>query len=322
MRIVIVSELGGPEVLKVVEHAVPTAAAGEVLIRVAAAGLNRADIIQRKRGYAIPPGTPPWPGLEVSGTIEALGPGVTEFKPGEQVCALLAGGGYAEYCVAPVEQVLPIPTGLSLLHAASIPESAFTVWSNVFEFCHLARGESLLVHGGSSGIGVMAIQLAKALGSRVFATAGSAPKCRACEELGAERAIDYRDEDFVAAIKQEGGVDVILEMVGGDYIARDLDALKTGGRIVIIGRQADSMATINLAPVMDKRAFITGSTLRFRDAAFKGRIKQQLLKHVWPLISKGAVKPVVDRSFALAEAAAAQAYMDSGTHIGKIVLTC
>lgn len=325
MRIVNISKWGGPEVLQIAEHATPVPAAGEVLIRVAAAGLNRADTLQRKGNYPLPPGTVPWPGLEVSGTVEAIGSDVREFAVGDRVCALLAGGGYADFCVAPVEQVLPIPAGLNFIEAASIPESAFTVWSNVFEFCHLAAGENLLVHGGSSGIGVMAIQLATALGHQVYATAGSGDKCRACEKLGALRGINYRDEDFVAVIReatQGRGVDVVLDMVGGDYIGRDLECLAIAGRIVVIARQRDSRATVSLAHIMDKRAILTGSTLRPRSIAFKAEIKKQLLKVVWPLIESGKVKPIVDRTFPLADAGAAQAYMDTGAHIGKIVLTC
>jgi putative PIG3 family NAD(P)H quinone oxidoreductase len=324
MRIVNITRWGGPEVLQIAEHDTPVPAPGEVLIRIAAAGLNRADILQRKGNYPLPPGTVPWPGLEVSGTIAAIGSSVAEFAIGDRVCALLAGGGYADYCVAPVEQVLPIPGGLTFIEAASIPESAFTVWSNVFEFCHLAAGESLLVHGGSSGIGVMAIQLATALGNTVYATAGSADKCRACEKLGALRGINYRDEDFVAVIREatrSRGVDVVLDMVGGDYIGRDLECLAVAGRIVVIARQRDSRATVSLAHLMDKRAVLTGSTLRPRSIAFKGEIKQQLLKIVWPLIESGKVKPIVNRTFPLADAGAAQAYMDTGAHIGKIVLT-
>jgi NADPH:quinone reductase len=325
MRIVNVAQLGGPEVLQVEERPVPAPARGEIRIRVAAAGLNRADIIQRTRGYVLAPGTPAWPGLEVSGTVDALGAEVSEFALGDRVCALLSGGGYADFCVAPVEQVLPIPRGFDFIQGASVPESSFTVWSNVFELCHLSTGENLLVHGGSSGIGVMAIQLAAALGHEVYATAGSPDKCRACEKFGAVLAIDYRQQDFVAEIRKAThncGVDVVLDLVGGDYVGRNLECLNDEGRITVIAMQRDTKSTIELRPLMAKRATITGSMLRPRSVAFKGQIKQKLLQHVWPLLESGAIKPIVDRTFALADAGKAQAYMEGGTHIGKIVLTC
>jgi NADPH2:quinone reductase len=325
MRIVNVTQLGGPEVLQVAEQPLPEPARGEIRIHIAAAGLNRADIIQRTRGYVLAPGTPAWPGLEVSGTVDALGADVDGFALGDRVCALLSGGGYAEYCVAPVEQVLPIPRGFDFIQGASVPESSFTVWSNLFDLCRLAKGESLLVHGGSSGIGVMAIQLAVALGHKVYATAGSPEKCRACEKLGATLAIDYRQQDFVAEIRKatdNRGVDVVLDLVGGDYVGRNLECLADEGRITVIAMQRDTKSTIELRPLMAKRARIMGSMLRPRSVAYKGQMKQQLLQHVWPLLESGAIKPVVDKTFPLADAGSAQAYMEQGKHIGKIVLTC
>jgi NADPH:quinone reductase len=323
MRIIDVPVPGGPEALVIAERDVPTAGQGEVLIRVAAAGVNRADILQRLGKYPSPQGAPPFPGLEVSGTIEAVGPGVGEFAPGAAVCALLAGGGYAEYCVAPVEQVLPVPTGVSLVAGAALPEAYFTVWSNVFGYGALKPGESLLVHGGSSGIGSTAIQLAKAFGSPVYATAGSPEKCEFCRSLGASAAFDYRREDFVQAVKAATagrGVDVILDMVAADYVERNLDALCYEGRLVVIATPRGTKTTLDVGKVMGKRLTLTGSTLRPRSVAFKGNIKQQLLEHVWPLLAKGALRPVVDREFPFAAAAAAHAYMESSAHMGKLLL--
>jgi putative PIG3 family NAD(P)H quinone oxidoreductase len=314
---------GGPEVLVPATRPVPAPGAGEVLIQVAAAGVNRPDVLQRLGGYPPPPGASDIPGLEVAGRIVALGGNAGALKLGDEVTALVTGGGYAEYCAAPAAQCLPIPQGLSLTEAAGIPETFFTVWSNVFDRGRLKAGESFLVHGGSSGIGTTAIQLAKALGARVFATAGSAEKCRACEGLGAERAINYRDEDFVAIVKEAtgGGVDVILDMVGGDYIQRNIKALAPDGRLCYIAFLGGAKAEVDFLPVMLKRLTITGSTLRARDVAFKGAIAEKLREKAWPLIEAGRVKPVVHRTFPLAQAAEAHRLMESGEHIGKIVLT-
>ncbi len=324
MRVVDVSGPGGPEVLGLAQRPVPQPGAGEVLIKVAAAGLNRADILQRRGYYPSPAGAPAWPGLEVSGSIVAVGAEVEAFKPGDTVCALLAGGGYAEYCAAPCGQVLPLPAGVDLLQAAALPEACFTVWSNVFQLARLQAGECLLVHGGASGIGVAAIQLARARGARVFATAGSDDKCRFCETLGAQRGINYRSEDFVAVLRglagADAGVNVVLDMVGGEYIARDLDALAPEGRIVVIATQAGSSAKLDLMKLMHKRAVLTGTTLRSRPVAFKAGIRDALLREVWPLFAAHAIRPVVDRVFAFEDAAAAHAYLESGVHMGKIVL--
>jgi putative PIG3 family NAD(P)H quinone oxidoreductase len=310
-------------VLTLATGPVPRPAAGEVLIRAAAAGVNRPDILQRTGNYPPPPGASPILGLEVSGTIAALGPGVTEWREGDPVCALVAGGGYAEYCVAPAPQCLPVPRGLSLISAAGLPETFFTVWSNVFDRGRLAAGESFLVHGGSSGIGTTAIQLAHAFGARVFATAGSPEKCAVCVELGAERAIDYRQEDFTAIIKemtQGRGGDVILDMVGGPYVEKNLRALAIEGRLVQIAFLQGSKVTLDLAHVMMRRQTITGSTLRPRPVADKAAIANRLREEVWPLIEAGKVRPVIDRTFPLAEAAAAHRLMESSRHIGKILL--
>jgi len=321
MRVVDVPSPGGPEALILAPRPTPQPAPGEVLIKVAAAGLNRADILQRRGYYPSPPGVPAWPGLEVAGTVVAVAADVGEFKPGDAVCALLAGGGYAEYCAAPCGQVLPVPPGLDLLEAASLPEAYFTVWSNVFELARLQAVQSLLVHGGASGIGVAAIQLARARGARVFVTAGSDDKCRFCEALGAQRGINYRSEDFVAVLRGCGeGVDVVLDMVGGDYLPRNLDVLAPEGRIVVIATQGGTSAKLDLVKLMQKRALIAGTTLRSRPLAFKTGIKAALLREVWPLFGAGNLRPVVDRVFAFEDAAAAHAYMDSGAHKGKIVL--
>lgn len=324
MTAIEIPEYGPPEALVPGTRPVPEPAAGEVLIKVAAAGVNRPDVLQRQGGYAPPPGTSDIPGLEVAGEIVALGAGVEDLSTGDSVTALVAGGGYAEYCAAPAPQCLPVPGDLSLTEAAALPETFFTVWSNVFDRGGLQAGEVFLVHGGSSGIGTAAIQLAKAFGARVFATAGSADKCRACEDLGAEKAIDYRDEDFVATVKEASGgkgADLILDMVGGDYIARDIELLAPDGRLVFIAFLRGPKAEINFMPVMRKRLTVTGSTLRPRDIAFKGAIAQTLRDRVWPLISAGQVKPVMYKTFPLAEAAEAHRLMESSAHIGKIVLT-
>jgi putative PIG3 family NAD(P)H quinone oxidoreductase len=323
MTAVEISAPGGPEVLKPVRLPLPMPGAGEVLIRVAAAGVNRPDVIQRKGFYPPPPGASPLPGLEVAGTVAALGPDVTSPALGDQVTALLSGGGYAEYAVAPAGQCLPVPKGLSLTEAASLPETFFTVWSNLFDRAHLASGETLLVHGGTSGIGITAIQLGRAFGARVFATAGTVEKCTACLALGAARAIDYRQEDFVEAVMTETegrGVDVILDMVGGDYVARNITAAAPDGRIVQIAFLGGTKVSLDLMALMRNRLTLTGSTLRPRSVAFKSAIARQLRDKVWPLIAGGEIRPMVDSTFPLADAAGAHARMESSTHIGKIVL--
>jgi NADPH:quinone reductase len=323
MRIVDVQVPGGPEALVLAERLVPAYGDDDVLIRVAAAGVNRADVLQRRGFYPSPPGAPPNPGLEVAGTVAAVGRNVHEFSTDDPVCALLQGGGYAEYCAVNVGQVLPIPGSAGMTEAASLPEAYFTVWSNLYEFGRLHPGERLLVHGGSSGIGVAAIQLATALGSIVYATAGSDDKVRFCEQLGASRAINYRTQDFVAevaALTNRDGVDVVLDMVGGSYVARNLQILATQGRLVMIAAQSGSKGEIDVLRVMQQRLVITGSTLRTRPTEFKREIKAKLLRHVWPLLANGTIKPVVDKVFPLAEAAAAHAYMESSAHKGKIIL--
>jgi NADPH2:quinone reductase len=318
-----IREPGEPDVLVPVERPIPEPAPGEVLIRVAGAGVNRPDVFQRRGRYAPPPGASDIPGLEVSGVIETLGPGVTGWRAGEAVCALVTGGGYAEYCVAPAPQCLPVPRGMDVATAGAIPETFFTVWTNVFQRGRLQRGESLLVHGGSSGIGTTAIQLANARGARVFATAGSAEKCAACERLGAERCLNYRDDDFVAAVRGltgGRGVDVILDMVGGDYFARNIDALAVEGRLVEIATLHGVKAELNIQTIMGRRLTITGSTLRPRPVADKAAIADELRQHVWPLLESGAVKPIVHATFPLQQAAAAHRVMESGDHIGKLLL--
>ena len=324
MRCIEISKPGGPEVLVPAQRMLPRPAAGEVLIKVAAAGVNRPDVLQRLGMYAPPPGASDLPGLEVAGTIVALGEHVADWKVADQACALVGGGGYAEYCVAPAPQCLPVPNGLSLLEAASLPETYFTVWSNVFDRAALKPGEALLVQGGSSGIGTTAIQLAHAFGHRVFATAGSAEKCAACEKLGAERAINYRSEDFVAIIKAATGgrgVDVILDMVAGDYIPRELGALADDGRLVLIAFLGGSKAQVDFNDVLRRRLLITGSTLRPRSIDFKGAIAARLRDKVWPLLATGKVKPVIHATFPLADAAKAHALMESSAHVGKIMLS-
>ena len=314
---------GGPEVLAPVERPAPGPAPGEVLIKVTAAGVNRPDIFQRLGRYAPPPGASDIPGLEVAGTIEQLGPEVRDWRVGDEVCALVAGGGYAEYCAAPAPQCLPLPRGLDLIAAAAIPETFFTVWTNVFERGRLQAGESLLVHGGSSGIGTTAIQLARARGARVFATAGSAAKCDACERLGAERAINYRESDFAAVVRDltgGRGVDVVLDMVGGEYFARNIDVLAVEGRLVEIATLHGVKAELNIQTIMGRRLTITGSTLRPRPVAEKGAIAAALRQHVWPLLESGAVRPIVHATFPLRDAAEAHRVMEAGTHIGKLVL--
>ncbi len=315
---------GAPEVLKLGRRPVPAPAAGEVLVRVAAAGVNRPDVIQRKGHYAPPPGASDIPGLEVAGTIVATAGDTAPWRVGDSVCALVAGGGYAEYCAVPASQCLPVPKGWSLTQAASLPETFFTVWSNVFDRAALKPGETLLVQGGSSGIGTTAIQMAAALGHRVFATAGTPEKCAACEKLGAERAIHYRSEDFVEVVRsltQGRGVDVILDMVGGDYVPRELKTLADDGRLVLIAFLGGAKATVDLNEIMRRRLVVTGSTLRPRPVAVKAAIAQALLKNIWPLLESGKIRPVIHATYPLAEAARAHALMESSAHIGKIVLT-
>ena len=318
-----IREPGDPDVLVPVERPMPVPAAGDVLIRVAAAGVNRPDVFQRRGRYAPPPGASDIPGLEVSGVIEALGPDVTGWKAGDAVCALVTGGGYAEYCVAPAPQCLPVPRGMDVVTAGAIPETFFTVWTNVFQRGRLQPGESILVHGGSSGIGTTAIQLAKARGARVFATAGSAEKCAACERLGAEHAINYRDADFLDGVRRltsGRGVDVILDMVGGEYFARNIDALAVEGRLVEIATLHGVKAELNIQTVMGRRLTITGSTLRPRPVADKAAIAAELRQQVWPLLESGAVKPIVHATFPLRQAAEAHRVMESSEHIGKLLL--
>ena len=324
MRCIEISSPGPPDVLKLVERPDPVPSRGEVLIRVAAAGVNRPDVMQRRGMYPPPPGASDLPGLEVAGTIQSLGEGVTEWRAGDRVCALVSGGGYAALCVAPAPQCLPVPAGMDLTAAAAVPETFFTVWTNVFDRGRLRAGEYALFHGGSSGIGTTAIQLAAARGARVLATAGSDEKCRACERLGAERAINYRTEDFVDVVKQltnGRGVDLILDIVGGDYIARDLAALAVEGRLVVIGFMGGDTATIDFRRILGRRLTITGSTLRPRSVEEKGQIAAALRREVWPLLESGKVKPQIYRTFPLEDAAAAHRLMESSEHIGKIVLT-
>lgn len=321
MRAVEIDRPGGPEVLTLVERPIPEPGYGQVLIRVANAGVNRPDALQRAGAYAPPPGASDLPGLEAAGMIAAVGPGVVGVRDGDRVCALLPGGGYADYALAPAAHCLPVPDGLSLQQAACLPETFFTVWSNVFMRGGLQGGEVFLVHGGSSGIGTTAIQLAHHFGARVFTTAGTDEKCRACEALGAERAINYRDADFVEVLKAEGGADLILDMVGGDYIPRNIAALADGGRLVQIAFLQGPKVNLNLAPIMVRRLTLTGSTLRPQSDNAKARIAHQLLSEVWPLLSAGRVAPVMDQSFDLADAAMAHVRMESSDHIGKISLT-
>jgi NADPH2:quinone reductase len=314
---------GGPDMLVPEQRPVPAPGAGEILVKVAAAGVNRPDVMQRMGLYPPPKGAPDIPGLEIAGTIVACGAGVTRWKVGDQVTALVVGGGYAEYCIAVEGHALPIPAGLSAAEAAAIPETFFTVWHNVFERGALKPGETLLVHGGSSGIGTAAIQLAKSFGARVIVTAGSAEKCEVCRKLGADLAINYKIEDFVAAVKDTTGgrgAEVILDMVGGDYIERNYEAAAVEGRIVQIAFQGSPKSTVNYMRLMLKRLHHTGSTLRSRANADKAAIARAIESNVWPLIAAGKVRPVMDQTFRLAEAAAAHARMETSQHIGKIVL--
>lgn len=318
-----IAKPGGPEALTPTRRPTPSLKAGEVMIRVAAAGVNRPDVLQRQGGYPPPPGASDIPGLEVAGEIVAMADDVVGWKIGDRVCALVTGGGYAAYCPAPAAQCLPVPASLTLVEAAALPETFFTVWTNVFDRGRLQAGETLLVHGGSSGIGTTAIQLATALGARVLATAGSDEKCAACEELGAVRAINYRTEDFVEVVKEVTngvGVDVILDMVGGDYIPRNIKSLAIEGRLVQIAFLGGGKAEVNFTPMMLKRLTLTGSTLRPQSIESKALIAAALREKVWPLIEQGRIKPVVFATFALAEAAQAHQLMESSAHIGKIVL--
>lgn len=323
MKAIKIRKPGGPEVLELGELARPEPGPGEILIRVSAAGVNRPDTFQRMGLYPPPPGAPETPGLEVAGEVVATGPGVTRWKAGDRVCALVGGGGYAEFCPAHEAHALPVPKGLSEIEAAGLPETVFTVWTNVFERGALKPGETFLVHGGTSGIGTTAIQLALAFGARVIATAGSADKCATCVKLGAE-AINYRDQDFVAEVMKltdQRGVDVILDMVGGDYIQRNISSAAPDGRIASIAFLLGPKAEVNFMPVMTKRLTLTGSTLRPRSNEEKAALARAIEANVWPLIETGRVKPIIDTTFPLADAAKAHALMESSSHIGKIVLT-
>ena len=328
MKAVEITSYGAPEVLRLGERPDPVAGAGELLIRVAASGINRPDVLQRTGNYPVPPGASDIPGLEVAGTIvsgDAQAMAAAGLKVGDRVCALVAGGGYAQLCVAPVGQCLPVPKGLGDIEAASLPETFFTVWSNVFDRGRLQPGESFLVQGGTSGIGVTAIQLAKAMGAgKVLATAGSDDKCKACLDLGADHAINYRTQDFAEEVKSftgGKGVDVVLDMVAGNYVDREVKCVNEDGRIVIIAVQGGTKSEFNAGLVLRRRITITGSTLRPRPVAFKAAIAASLKKHVWPLIEAGKIKPVIHSTFGAADAAKAHALMESNQHIGKIVLT-
>ncbi len=325
MTAIEIAEFGPPEGLRPAQRPTPEAGHGEVLIKVAAAGINRPDVMQRTGNYPPPPGAPETPGLEVAGEVVQVGPGVDSLALGDEVCALVAGGGYAEYCLAPAVLCLPVPGPLSMAEAAALPETFFTVWTNVFQRGGLRGGESILIHGGSSGIGTTAIQLAKAFGARVFVTAGNSEKCQACEKLGAERAINYREEDFAAVISEltgGDGVDLILDMVGGDYFKPNIASLAMEGRLVQIATlHGPKVEGFNILPIMMKRLTVTGSTLRPRTVAQKAVIADELRDKVWPLLESGAIRPVMDQSFPLAEAGEAHRRMEGSEHIGKIVLT-
>ena len=327
MKTVEISAFGAPDVLRLAERSAPTAGAGEVLIRVRASGVNRPDVLQRTGNYPVPPGASDIPGLEVAGVIvsgDAAAMALAGFKVGDRVCALVAGGGYAELCVAPVGQCLPVPAGLTDIEAASLPETFFTVWSNVHERAYLAKGETLLIQGGSSGIGVTAIQIAKAMGATVIVTAGSDEKCAACVALGADHAINYKTADFADVVKKltnGKGVNVILDMVAGSYVAREVECMAEDGRLVIIAVQGGIKAEFNAGLVLRKRLTITGSTLRPRSIEFKTRIAKALKEKVWPLLESGAIKPVIHSTFTAGDAVKAHMLMESNAHIGKIVLT-
>ena len=323
MHAITIAEPGGPEVLKWTEVPDPKPGEGEVLVEVAASAVNRADLMQRRGMYPPPPGAPEYPGLECSGRIAALGPGVTGWRAGDEVCALLGGGGYAERVAVPAGQLLPVPAGVPLTEAAGLPEAACTVWSNVFQLARLADGETLLVHGGASGIGTMAIQLARARGARVLCTAGSAEKLSACTRLGAERAISYRDEDFATVVRDVTGgrgADVILDLMGASYLSRNINALATGGRLAIIGLQGGTRAELDLGMLLAKRASVHATTLRARPAAEKAAIVAAVREHVWPLIEAGTVRPVIDRAVPMPEAARAHQVLEDGAQIGKVLL--
>ena len=321
MQVVAISASGGPDVLQLGERPVPQPGAGEVLIKVAAAGVNGPDLMQRKGLYPAPPGASDLPGLEVCGEVVAVGAEVPRWSAGSKVTALTNGGGYAEFCAVDARHCLPLPRGLNPVDAASLPETFFTVWSNIFIGAGLAAGETLLVHGGAGGIGTTAIQLAKSFGAKVIATDSPEERCRICRELGADRVIDYRAEDYVEIVRAEGGANVILDIVGGANIERNFRAASPDGRIVQLAFPAGSKVEVNLMPVMLKRLTYTGSTLRTRPAAFKARVAQELESRVWPLIEEGRIKPVVRATFDLAQAARAHALMESSGHVGKIVLT-
>jgi NADPH2:quinone reductase len=324
MKAVIITRPGGPEVLQIEERPVPTYGPREVLVKVEAAGVNRPDIAQRKGSYPPPPGAPQdIPGLEIAGVVTEAGSEVTRWKVGDRICALVSGGGYAQYCNVPEEQCLPVPENILLLEAATLPETLFTVWSNVFQRGRLKPGETLLVHGGSSGIGVTAIQMAKAMGSKVIVTAGDDNKCGFCEKIGATRAINYRTEKFDEVVKEltEGkGVDVILDMIGGDYFPLNIQSLAEDGRLVMINTMQGNKVSVDLHEVMRKRLIITGSTLRSRDSAFKGAIATELEQQIWPLLAAGKIRPIIFEVFPFEEAAKAHQLMESSRHIGKIVL--
>jgi putative PIG3 family NAD(P)H quinone oxidoreductase len=325
IHIIEIAAPGGPEMLKPAQRPMPKLGAGEVLIKVEAAGVNRPDVAQRKGEYPPPAGASDIPGLEIAGTVVALGAGVKQWKLGDKVCALVTGGGYADYCPAPEAQCLPVPKGLSMIEAAALPETYFTVWTNLMQRGGMKKGESVLIHGGTSGIGTTAIQIAKLFGAKeIFATAGSAEKCQACERLGATRAIDYKREDFVKVVKEETknrGVDLILDMVCGPYVPRNLACLAVEGRVVVIALLGGNMSEVNFGALMMKRQTITGSTLRARSVELKALIAEPLRREVWPLLEAGKLKPVIYKTFPLKEAAAAHALMESSEHIGKIVLT-
>ncbi|MEQ9349024.1 MAG: NAD(P)H-quinone oxidoreductase [Alphaproteobacteria bacterium] len=315
---------GGPEGLQPVSRPTPQPATGEVLIKVAGTSVNGPDLMQRQGNYAPPPGASDIPGLDIAGTVVAVGPGVSELKPGDEVCALVAGGGFAEYCLAQVPQCLPVPKGWTALEAATLPETVFTVWANVWNRARLAKGESLLVHGGSSGIGVSAIQMARAMGATVFATARSAEKCAACEALGAVKAVNPQDGDWLPAIREAtggDGVDVVLDMVGGDYVQKNLDILRLEGRLSFIAFRGGGEVSLNLGPMLGKRLTMTGSTLRPRSVAEKGEIAKALRQHIWPLIEAGRIRPVIHRTYKLEDMAAAHREIEAGGHIGKIAIS-
>jgi NADPH:quinone reductase len=320
MRAIEISEPGGPEVLRLAERPVPRPGHGQILLGVEWAGVNRPDVLQRAGGYAPPAGASDLPGLEAAGRVAAVGPGVTEWRIGDAVCALLPGGGYADYALTQASHALPLPRGMAAREAACLPETFFTVWSNVFRRGGLEAGERFLVHGGSSGIGTTAIQLARTFGARVFATAGSSEKCAVCERLGAERAINYKQEDFVEVLRAEGGADLILDMVGGNYLPRNLEALADDGRLVQIAFLRGAKVEVNFAATMVRRLTLTGSTLRPQSDAAKNRIAVELRNRIWPLLDTGRIAPVIDSEFPLERVAEAHSRMETSDHIGKIVL--